>query len=75
MIDNEMKGRLRDAFYCSFLECTHSIEYRAVVNAMVEIFTAINLTADDIREISSRADGSCAEVDECIDELIKAFEE
>lgn len=75
MIDKDMKDRLRDAFSCSFMECVDEKEYRSVMNAMVEIFTAMNLTADDIRHIASLADGNCKEVDDIIDELITIFEE
>lgn len=75
MIDKDMKDRLRDAFACSFIGCVDEKEYRSVMNVMVEIFAAMNLTADDIRYISSRADGNCKEVDDIIDEMIVIFEE
>lgn len=75
MIDKDMMDRLRDAFSCSFMECVDKKEYLAVMNSMVEIFTAMNLTAVDIRYISSMADGNCKEVDDIIDELITIFEE
>lgn len=75
MIDNDAKDRLRDAFACSFMECDTNRDYCIVMQVMVEIFTALNLSADDIRYISSRADGSCAEVDDVIDQLIAVFEE
>lgn len=75
MIDKDMKDRLRDAFACSFMECVDEKEYRSVMTAMVEIFTAMNLKADDIRHIASLADGNCKEVDDIIDELITIFEE
>jgi len=75
MIDKDAKDRLRDAFTCSFIECDTNRDYRIVMQAMVEIFTALNLSADDVRYISSRADGNCAEVDDVIDQLIAIFEE
>lgn len=75
MIDKDAKDRLRDAFACSFVECDTNRDYCIVMNAMVEIFTALNLSADDIRYISTIADGSCAEVDGVIDQLIAVFEE
>lgn len=75
MIDKDAKDRLGDAFACSFVECDTNRDYCIVMNAMVEIFTAMNLSADDVRYISSRAYGSCAEVDDVIDQLIAVFEE
>lgn len=75
MIDKDAKDRLRDAFACSFVECDTNRDYCIVMNAMVEIFTALNLSADDIRYISTIADGNCAEVDDVIDQLIAVFEE
>lgn len=75
MIDKDAKDRLRDAFACSFMECDTNRDYRIVMQAMVEIFMALNLSADDVRYISYRADGSCAEVDDVIDQLIAIFEE
>ena len=74
MIAKDMKDRLRDAFACAFMECVDEKEYRSVMNAMVEIFAAMNLTADDIRYISSRAEGNCKEIDDIIDELVAIFE-
>lgn len=75
MIDKDAKDRLRDAFACSFMECDTNRDYCIVMQVMVEIFTALNLSADDIRYISSRADGRCAEVGGVIDQLIAVFEE
>lgn len=75
MIDKDAKDRLRDAFACSLIECDTDRDYCIVMQTMVEIFTALNLSADDIRYISSRADGSCKEVDDVIDQLIAAFDE
>ena len=75
MIDKDAKDRLRDAFACSFIECDTNRDYRIVMQAMVEIFTALNLSADDVRYISSSADGNCAEADDVIDQLIAIFEE
>ena len=75
MIDKDMKDRLRDAFNCSFMECSEQAQYMAVMSCMVEVFTALNLTADDISYISSTADGNCKEVDDIIDELVAIFED
>lgn len=75
MIDKDTKDRLRDAFACSFVECDTRRDYCILMNAMVEVFTALNLSADDIRYISTTADGNCAEVDDVIDQLIAIFEE
>lgn len=75
MIDKDAKDRLRDAFACSLIECDTNRDYCIVLQVMVEIFTALNFSADDIRYISSRADGNCAEIDDVIDQLISIFEE
>lgn len=73
MIDIDMKNRLRDAFCCSFAECDSNRDHALVLNCMVEVLTAINLSQDDVRYITSKADGMYAELDDVIDNLIDAF--
>lgn len=66
---------MRDAFACSYAGITTEQQYIAVTQAFVEVFTALNYTQDDVKFATSRADGSCKDTDDCIDELISAFEE
>lgn len=75
MIDKDAMDIMRDAFSCSFMGCDTKRDYCMVLQVMVEIFTALNFSADDVRYVSSLADGSCAEVDDVIDKLIAIFEE
>lgn len=71
----DLKQKLRDAVAGSFSSCLYQQEYRAVTSAVVEFLTALNITADEIKDLLSRADGMDAETDRCIDEIIEAFNE
>lgn len=75
MIDSYMKDRLRDAFDCSFSECDSERDHRMIISCMVEIFSAMNLSQDDVKYITSKADGKYCELDDAIDNLIDAFGE
>ena len=75
MINQYEKEKMRDAFACSYAGITTEHQYAAVTQTFVEVFTALNYTQDDVKFATSRADGSCKEVDDCIDEIIAAFEE
>lgn len=70
---DDLKQRLRDAVAGSFAGCMLEQEYRAVTSAVVEFLTALDITADEIKDLLSRADGMDFDTDRCIDEIIEAF--
>ena len=72
-IDNpsDDKAKLIDAVACSFASCQTEGEYQVVKMCIVEFFSAINIPDDEAVDILLSAAGSCAEADECIDELVE----
>lgn len=69
----DLKQKLSDAVACSFAPCLHEQEYRAVTSAIVEFFTALNMTQEEVRDVLLRAEGMDVDTDRCIDEINDAF--
>lgn len=72
---DDLKQRLSEAIAGLFAGCRCQIEYATATSAIVEIFSALNFTSDEIEEVTRRADGMDADTDRCIDKIIEAFEE
>lgn len=69
----DLKAKLADAVAGTFSLCLHEQEYRIATHAIVEFLTALNLTSEELFEVTRRAYGMDAQTDDCIDQLIEAF--